>query len=208
MAQRVAGDQMNGLLSQLFEIERQLRQASGYPFDPAGLKNHLQLAIEGKFAGVTVFVPAVIIPEPTITSYAAITVDYGMTLPAMIKAVGCDWVNQDITAERFPVVGEGKVDREPLLVHFGRDVDDADMTAALDRLGLRDGAIEELCAFGAKFPDLQREFPIIGRKSVWRYRFGGSRCPCLGRGGFGRSLDLSIRERRWDGYCRFLAFRK
>ena len=151
---------------------------------------------------------AIVVPEPTITPYAAITVDYGMNLEAMVKVGRYDGVNPDITAEHFPIVGDGKVDREPLLVHFGRDMDDAVITTEFDRLGLRDGAIEELAAFGAKYPDLQRGYPIIGRQSVWRYRVGYSYCPCLLGGGRERILRLTLRGLGWDVHCRFLAFRK
>lgn len=49
MAQRVAGDLKDGLLAQLFEIERQVRQSSGYPFNPEGLRRHLQDGVEGRF---------------------------------------------------------------------------------------------------------------------------------------------------------------
>lgn len=52
MAQRVAGDLYHDLDGQLNEIKRQLRQNSGYPFDPMALKRHLQKAVEGKFDGV------------------------------------------------------------------------------------------------------------------------------------------------------------
>lgn len=53
MAQRVTGVLKDGLLSQLFEIERQIRQSSGYPFDPTMLKDYLQKGIEGRFAKTT-----------------------------------------------------------------------------------------------------------------------------------------------------------
>lgn len=49
MAHRVAGESFERLTGQLFEIERQLRQKSGYPFDSEGLKRHLQAGIEGEF---------------------------------------------------------------------------------------------------------------------------------------------------------------
>lgn len=49
MAHRVAGESFERLTGQLFEIERQLRQKSGYSFDPEGLKRHLQAGIEGEF---------------------------------------------------------------------------------------------------------------------------------------------------------------
>lgn len=154
--------------------------------------------------------PAVIeVPQPTITVYP-ISVDYGMKFEAMVKAGRYDWTNSDITAEHFPVKGEGAVElkAQAQLVHFGRDMDDGDVTRELDALGFRDGAIEELLAFGAKYPDLLREFPIVARKSVWQDRFGCSHCPYLSRGGGGRGLGLYLREGRWSGYCRFLAFGK
>lgn len=49
MAIQVAGEQYYDLDGQLAEIKRQLRQPSGYPFDPNQLKVALQDAIEGKF---------------------------------------------------------------------------------------------------------------------------------------------------------------
>ena len=45
----VAGELYYDLDGQLLEIKRQLRQPSGYPFDPVALKRHLQDAVEGKF---------------------------------------------------------------------------------------------------------------------------------------------------------------
>jgi hypothetical protein len=53
MAAQVAGELYGSITGQLFEIGRQLRQPNGYPFDPEGLKNFLQLAVEGKFNGAT-----------------------------------------------------------------------------------------------------------------------------------------------------------
>ncbi len=49
MATMVAGELKERLFGQLFEIERQLRQARGYPYSLEALKLHLQDAIEGRF---------------------------------------------------------------------------------------------------------------------------------------------------------------
>ncbi|HBI25928.1 MAG: hypothetical protein UT41_C0002G0071 [Candidatus Wolfebacteria bacterium GW2011_GWC2_39_22] len=49
MAQHVTSEQYFDLDGQLLEIKRQIRQASGYPFDPVKLKTFLQKVIEGKF---------------------------------------------------------------------------------------------------------------------------------------------------------------
>ncbi len=46
----VAGDLYQELDGQLSEIKRQMRQPSGYPFDPLQLKAHLQAVIEGRFS--------------------------------------------------------------------------------------------------------------------------------------------------------------
>lgn len=47
--QVVAGELYESITGQLFEIGRQLRQKSGYPFNPNQLKKVLQNAIEGRF---------------------------------------------------------------------------------------------------------------------------------------------------------------
>jgi hypothetical protein len=49
MAQRVAGDLYVDIDGQMWEIKRQLRQKSGYPYNPMKLVEHLQAAIEGNF---------------------------------------------------------------------------------------------------------------------------------------------------------------
>lgn len=49
MATIVAGDMYEKLDGQLFEIKRQIRQPSGYPYNPEQLSRYLQEAIEGKF---------------------------------------------------------------------------------------------------------------------------------------------------------------
>lgn len=47
--QPVAGELYESITGQLFELGRQLRQKSGYPYDPHQLKAALQEAIEGRF---------------------------------------------------------------------------------------------------------------------------------------------------------------
>lgn len=162
----------------------------------------------------TLALDSVIVPSftVTITSYGPITVDYGMEFEAMIE-VGQyddhDGVNLEITVEHFPIVGKGKVKLKPLLIHFSQDMEDKDVTRELNRFALRDGAIEELAAFGAKFPGLQREFLIIARKSVLRYGIGNSCCPYLSSDGvIGRFMNLHNRECGWCIGSRFLTFSK
>ncbi|MBU4315415.1 hypothetical protein KJ673_03345, partial [Patescibacteria group bacterium] len=73
---------------------------------------------------------------------------------------------------------------------------------------LRPGKIEELLAFGATYPEVQRQFPIICLGSSWVDRGGRRHAPFLSGYGSGRELRLGWCGSVWDGYCRFLAVRK
>ncbi|KKR48343.1 MAG: hypothetical protein UT86_C0007G0022, partial [Candidatus Magasanikbacteria bacterium GW2011_GWC2_40_17] len=83
-----------------------------------------------------------------------------------------------------------------------------EVLAEMDRHGLRPALYEELLAFGAKYPDEQRQFPIIALGSVWRGFGGRLRVAYLSRGGSERSLSLYWFGGDWNGFCRFLAVRK
>ena len=49
-----------------------------------------------------------------------IAVDYGKSLQEIIAEAKYDWVNGDITAKHFPLVGKGVVQFEPKIFHFGK----------------------------------------------------------------------------------------
>ncbi|MBI1956993.1 MAG: hypothetical protein HYS44_00845 [Candidatus Niyogibacteria bacterium] len=138
----------------------------------------------------------------------SVTVNYGLSLAEMIAAGHYDWVNNDITAKRFPVKGEGVVNVEIQLVHLNCTMESDDILRELDTMGLRPATIEELLAFGAKYPDIQCEFPIVALGSVCRRVLGHRRVPCLGWNGAGRRLGLYWFGLRWSGGCRFAAVRK
>ncbi|OGH64178.1 MAG: hypothetical protein A2821_04155 [Candidatus Magasanikbacteria bacterium RIFCSPHIGHO2_01_FULL_41_23] len=97
---------------------------------------------------------------------------------------------------------------ELVLVHLNKVLSTEQVLVELDRCGLEAGNIGQLLAFGEKFPDIQREFPIIALGSVC-VSSNGSRCsPYLGRDDRERGLDLSWVDRDWYEDCRFVAFRK
>ena len=138
-----------------------------------------------------------------------ISINYGLSLEEMITVGRYDWKNNDITEKRFPVKGEGVVDVDIQLVHFDRVMDSSDeVIRELDKMGLRPAKIEELLAFGVKFPDIQRQFPIVALGSVWRIAGGGRYVPYLGGRGTGRYLGLYWFEGGWGGIYRFAAVRK
>jgi hypothetical protein len=136
-----------------------------------------------------------------------IVVDYSMTLAEMIVAGRYDWKNDDITAERFPIMGKGKKEIAVELIHFNRNISSDDVERELDKMGLRSATIEELLAFGATFPETQRKFSIIALGSVARidgYRY----VAFLRRIDSGRNLYLRWRDDDWSEIVRFLAVRK
>ncbi len=142
----------------------------------------------------------------TVNGYL-VTVDYRQSLKAMIQAGHYDWVNSDITEKHFPVAS-GPTEVSIELIHFDRAMTSEEVLAELDRRGLRPATLPELLAFGAKYPQKQREFPIVALASVWRYWVGGRRVPYLWSNAVERSLDLDWLDLRWGAHCRFAAVRK
>ncbi|KKU85161.1 MAG: hypothetical protein UY15_C0040G0007 [Parcubacteria group bacterium GW2011_GWA2_47_9] len=137
-----------------------------------------------------------------------VVVDCGQTLAQMIAAGKYNRVNSDITNANFPIIGSGKKNVAVELVHFNRSIESNEAIRELDRMGMRPATIEELLAFGAKYPEVQREFPILALGSVWRYRSSDRYIPCLYRVGSERYLDLGWIGSGWHGICRFAAVRK
>lgn len=135
-----------------------------------------------------------------------LTLDYGMSLEQMIAAGQYDWMNSDITKERFPIVGSGVVEFECKLFHFDRNVSSEEATRLIIADGWQPAKIEHLLAFGAAKPEEQRKYPIIALGSV--AEFADGRCvSCLCRDGAKRRLHLGWRHGGWGGDYRFLAVR-
>lgn len=137
-----------------------------------------------------------------------VILDYAHTLTDMIHAGHYDRMNDDITAEHFPITGDGVVEAKMELVHFNRPMNSEDVLKEFAETGLEPAKIEHLLAFGAKHPELQRQFPIIALGSVWPCRDGRRDVPGLWGFTVERDLRLDCFGLRWDDDYRFLAFRK
>ena len=144
----------------------------------------------------------VALPEST-----TLSVDYSRTLEQMIAAGHYDWKNDDITAKRFPLKGDDIEQPETKIFHFDRDMSSEAVVEAIKAGGWEPGKIEHLLAFGEKYPEEQRKYPVIALGSVAEVS-GGRLVPYLYRSGAGRDLYLFWWGCDWDGYCRFLAVRK
>ncbi|MEK9174683.1 MAG: hypothetical protein AAB725_01805 [Patescibacteria group bacterium] len=137
-----------------------------------------------------------------------LTLNYDLPLAEAIAAGRYGVVNSDITPEHFPNIRTGTAELEAQLVHFNHPIDSDDVLKELDKIGLRAGELPELLAFGAKYPEKQREFPIISLGSVWRDRDDFRRVPGLWGHSDSRNLGFYWYAGGWYEDCRFLAFHK
>lgn len=136
-----------------------------------------------------------------------VTVNYDLSLGEMIEAGRYNWVHSDITSKHFPIKGEGTKEVVTELVHFNRYMESDVVLRELDKSSLRPATIEELLAFGAKYPETQRQFPIVVLGSFW-WHLGVRLVPFLWCRSVGRGLDLDWSELWWRDHYRFLAVRK
>jgi len=137
-----------------------------------------------------------------------LTIDYNRSVEDGVKAGQYDYANSDITSKHFPTERMGMPEVAVELIHFNRDISTDEAIHELDRMGYRPADLHELLALGEKYPDLQREFPVIALGSVWQKPGGFRSCAYLDGNDSRRYLYLDWVDFRWDDYCRFAAVRK
>jgi len=137
-----------------------------------------------------------------------VAVNYARPLMEMIRAGKYDYVNSDIIAKHFPVKGKDILPVELELVHLNKYISSDDAIAEIKQRGFRPAKIEELLAFGEKYPEEQRKYPIVTLGSVWQHWYGGRSVPYLYRHDGRRGLDLNCFEYVWNEDCRFLVVRE
>lgn len=143
----------------------------------------------------------------TVYRIYSVIVDYNQSLNKMILAGKYDLVNQEITEKNFPSKLSGSVPLNFELFHFNRLISSESAVAELDKMGFRPATVRELLSFGAKYPEMQREFPVVALGEVSEID-GNRRVAGLGRDVSGRGLGLDWWSVDWIGRCRFLAVRK
>ena len=148
--------------------------------------------------------------SPLLTEYS-VSIDYTMSLKEMIKAGNYNWKNDDITDAHFPITGEGTADVKLRLICLARTATTKEVEEHLTAMDLRSATLAELLAFGATYPDKQREFPIVALGSSWVGPGSNRGVPCLDRGSDGRrglGLDWDAPGDEWGDYYGFLAVSK
>lgn len=126
----------------------------------------------------------------------------------LVSAGRYHWVHQDCTFEHYriePCSGIWRVTCD--LVHPNKKHRTEDALFQMGSLGLRRPRIEHCLAFGAKYPEEQRKFPIVIGCSPWVNRAGSEVLPVLGEGAGHRWLYLDVVGNDWGPHCRWLAVR-
>jgi len=138
----------------------------------------------------------------------SVFVEYGRSVSDLVAAGNYDWKNGEVNDKNFPRPENGSHTVEVQLIHFNRVIRTEEALKELDRQGLKPADLHTLLSLGAKYPDLQREFPIVALGSVWQDRNGNRDVPYLNGSGLERHLDLNWAGNGWSGLCRFAAVRK
>jgi len=152
---------------------------------------------------------------PVSVDYTGLTKNPDAWLAGQIAAGHYSYVNEHITVANFPISGTGLpagqagvVETEIILVSFDRDISSDYAVAELSRMGLEPARLEHATAFGAKYSDVQREYPIAFLGSSWVHSDGRRSVPCLDRWLGRRKLYLRWWPVDWPRRCRFAAVRK
>lgn len=143
--------------------------------------------------------------QPVAAETYLVLVDYTMRFAKMIRAGNYDWVNDNITAKNFPIIGSGQEGIALRIVHFNRDISTKKALTELDKRNLRPATLAELLAFGAKYPEFQRKFPITALGSVSTRLKGFRFVACLREEIGKRVLSLCDHDSDFRGGARFLA---
>lgn len=88
------------------------------------------------------------------------------TLKGLIEIGKYDWVNSDITEVNFPMPANLVLGAESKPFHFNRNISSENAIKEMAKEGYRPATIWDLLDFGAKNPELQRQFPIVALGSV------------------------------------------
>ena len=138
----------------------------------------------------------------------SVIIDYNLTTEQMVAAGKYGEIFDNINFKNFSVKGKGRIKRQLELLFYDKSMRADAILADMDASGFRPATIEELLAFGIKYPKLQRVFPIVALGSVYQCRNGEIGVVCLDNNRYKRTLQLTWVACDWDKHYRYLAVRK
>ena len=123
------------------------------------------------------------------------------SISQLIKSHKFDWVNSDITDERFPIPDCLWNDYKEF--HFGEDVSSEEAVKRMQAEGYEPANSHELLLWDG----WNEESTVVALGSVAKVN-GNRNALYLDRGGSRRNLNLGWWDDGWSARCRFLAVRK
>lgn len=138
-----------------------------------------------------------------------LTVDCEKPLAEMIADGHYNRVSDFITARRFPVTCKGKSEAKSHIVTLHQKATSREVEIFLNANGLKPATIEQLLAFGEKFPDSQRKSTIVVLGKTVN-RVGGRYAIYLNGNETDRflGLDWNSPDDIWEAGSFFLAVNK
>lgn len=142
--------------------------------------------------------------DSTETTYL-VRVDYSQSLQGMIEAGKYEWVNPSVI-ENFSIERDERIEEVKLvLLHLNRWASTEEIENEIKKRELNVVNLRRLLAFGAKYPNLQKQFPISALDSVWVGSSGHHGVPYLYAYPYSkRYLGIYWCIFNWDKCWRFL----
>ena len=116
--------------------------------------------------------------------------DYAKSIEELVLLGKYDSVGVGLTTKNFPTKRTGKAKMKVEFVPFDRSTFSLGAIEKIDKMGYRTLEVCELLTLGAKYPDIQREFPILALSPIFE---DGNSLPfivCLARSGAERIAVL------------------
>ena len=133
-----------------------------------------------------------------------ITVGDGRSTEALVAAGDYGYAHSCITSDNFPVRRpDALATREVVLLQFADGVTSADAVAEAARLGLERPVYEDALAFGAAYPAVQVERPVVFLHDPWFGFFGRRDVISLWCNAGRRELGLEPIEGPWTADWHF-----
>lgn len=146
--------------------------------------------------------------EEVLPGDLVVEVDYRKegAISHLLQAGNYDWTNSDISDEHFPQKKIGRTSVAIRLLCFDQVISSQEVLARLKQDRLRPANPAEVLALGAKYPSLQRQFPVIALGQTWLLPNRDRMVVCLAWHSMLRRVHLLCKFRRdWPAHCRFAA---
>jgi hypothetical protein len=133
-----------------------------------------------------------------------IAIGDGRSTEELVEAGHYGYAHSCVTSDNFPARQfGGRRARDIVLLEFDREVTSEDAIAEAGRLGLERPVYEDALYFGAEYPEVQRERPLVFLHDPWFGFFGRRDVVSLWTNAGRRELGLEGFDEPWRPSWRF-----